>query len=118
MEIERLGIDHDLASTRSEDPDERTDRRQVERPEWLPGHHVDLVLPDTVDVLDDPEVAAVDVADGHPDHLVPVHLAAREVTQRVNDCLQVRTPQGVGRVAARDLAESDAPAGSIGDRFG
>ena len=44
------------------------------------AHDVDLVLRDTVDVLDDPEVAAVDVADGHPDHLVPVHLAAREVT--------------------------------------
>jgi hypothetical protein len=30
-QVERLRIDHDLAATRREDPDERAHRRQVER---------------------------------------------------------------------------------------
>ncbi len=77
-QVERIGVDDDLAPTRREDPDEGPDGRQVERRHRPAAHLEDLGLADPVDVLDDPELGAIGVLDGRADDLVPVVLATSE----------------------------------------
>ena len=49
-QVERLGVDDDLAAPRREDPDERPDRRQVELAARPAVDDEDLGLADAVDV--------------------------------------------------------------------
>ena len=105
-EVERLGVDDDLAAARGEDADEGADRRQVERPIRPARDHVDLVLRDAVDIADRPELGPIDTGDRDADHLVPVDLAAGQLGVRSDVHLEICLAQGVGTLAGRDLVES------------
>ena len=117
--VERLRVHDDLAAARREDPDERPHRRHVERAVRPAAHDVDLVLGDAVDVLDDPELRPVDAAHGHPEHLVPVDLAAGQVRLGPDRRSRGTRPRRVS-AASRDvdLAEPDPPAGPVRDGLG
>ena len=71
-QVERLGIDDDLATSRREDPDERANGRQVEAAERAAVDREDLGLADPIDVAHGPEVGPVGAADRAADDLVPV----------------------------------------------
>ena len=114
-QIERRGVDHDLAAARSEDPDERADGRQVEAPigAAVDGEH--LGLADPVDVLDRAELLAIDAANGTADDLVPVVRPAGQVLVRPDDQFEIGATKRVGGVARGHLAEAQPPARAIRD---
>ena len=113
-QVERVGIHDDLAPARREDPDERPNSRQVERADRSAAHDEDLVLGDPIDVLDGPELRAIDASHRRPDHLVPVVGAPGQVLVRPNGRFEVGAPERVRTVARRDLAEPEPPAGAVG----
>ena len=100
-QVERLGVDDDLATPRREDPDERADGGQVEAAERAAVDREDLRLADPVDVAHRPELGPVRAADGTADDLVPVVGAARQVLVGHDDRLEVGAAQRVGSRRAR-----------------
>ena len=105
-QVERLGVDDDLAATRREDPDEGADGRQVERAVRPAVDGEDLGLADPVDVLDRPELGAVDAAHGAADDLVPVVRAAGEVLVGPDDRLEVGAAQARRRRRASSTSRN------------
>lgn len=117
-QVERVGVDDDLAASRREDPDERPDRGQVERAERSAGDDERLVLTDAIDVSDGAELGAIDAAHRDADDLVPVVLAPGQLLLGPDDRLEVGAAEGVGRVPRSDLVEPDPPSRPVGDRLG
>src|SRR4030095_12062202 len=92
-EVERIGVDDDLAPARREDADECPDRGHGGLAARPALNEEALGAARAVPLPDRSELRAVDVAHGRADDLVPEVLAATELGVGSGDPLAVDTPE-------------------------